>query len=324
MKKSLQVTNYRYPLGYGTSLATCRHSYFFPKNPRYYYIFLEALEGITCLLTWNIITGGERMRALWRGSISFGLVNVPVKMYAATERKSLSFRQIHKTCGTPIRYEKVCPFCNRKVEDDEIARGYEYEKGKFVVIEEKDLESIPDETTRTIDIVDFVDLAEIDPVYFDRSYFLGPEETGQKAYLLLFEALKKTGKIAIAKVMIRSKQHLACVRPYGENRLVMETMFYPDEVRDAGEIPISPGVKLHENEIKMAVQLIDSLSADFRPEKYTDEYRKAMLDIIRAKVEGEEIKVPPGREEKVVDLMEALKASLAMVEKEKRKKAATS
>lgn len=260
------------------------------------------------------------MRALWRGSISFGLVNVPVKMYAATEKKSLSFRQIHKACGTPIRYEKVCPFCNRKVEDDEIGRGYEYEKGKFVLLDEKDFESIPDEATRTIDIVDFVDLVEIDPVYFDRSYFLGPEETGQKAYLLLYEALKKTGKIAIAKVMIRSKQHLACIRPYGEKRLVMETMFYPDEVRDAGEIPVSNAVKLHENEVKMAEQLINSLSAEFKPEKYTDEYRKAMLDIIRAKVEGgEEVKVPAGREEKVVDLMEALKASLAMVEKDKKK-----
>lgn len=259
------------------------------------------------------------MRALWRGSISFGLVNVPVKMYAATERKSLSFRQIHRACGTPIRYEKVCPFCNRKVEDDEIVRGYEYEKGKFVVIEEKDLESIPDETTRTIDIVDFVNLSEIDPVYFDRSYFLGPEETGQKAYILLFEALKKRGKIAIAKVMIRSKQHLACVRPYGEKHLVMETMFYPDEVRSAGDVPILPDVKLHENEVKMAVQLIDSLSSDFKPEKYADEYRKAVLEIIRAKVEGEEVKVPLGREEKVVDLMEALKASLAMVEREKEK-----
>jgi len=260
------------------------------------------------------------VRALWRGSISFGLVNVPVRMYAATERKSVSFRQIHRECGTPIRYEKVCPACNRKVEEDEIARGYEYEKGRFVIIEDKDLEAIPDETTRTIDIIDFVDLKEIDPVYFDHSYFLGPEETGQKAYLLLFEALRKTGKIAIAKVMIRAKQSLACLRPYGENQLVIETMFYPDEVRDAGEITVSPGIKLHENEIKMAVQLIDSLAAEFRPEKYTDEYRKALLDIIRAKVEGQEIKIPAPREEKVVDLMEALKASLAMVEEEKGKK----
>lgn len=260
------------------------------------------------------------MRALWRGSVSFGLVNVPVRMYAATEKKSISFRQIHKKCGTPIQYEKVCPNCGGKVEDDEIVRGYEYEKGKFVIIDEKDLEGIPDETTRTIDIVDFVDLRDIDPVYFDHSYFLGPEETGQKAYILLRKAMEEAGKIAVAKVVIRAKQSLACLRPYGKNYLVMETMYYPEEVRDAGEIPFSPDVKLHENEVKMAVQLVSSLSTEFKPEKYTDEYRRALLDIIRAKIEGKEVSIPAPREEKVVDLMEALKASLALAEKEKREK----
>ncbi|MDK2879661.1 MAG: end-binding protein Ku [Thermoanaerobacteraceae bacterium] len=260
------------------------------------------------------------MRALWRGSISFGLVNVPIKMYAATEKKNISFRQLHRECGTPIKYEKVCPTCGRKVEEDEIARGYEYEKGKFVIIEDKDLESIPDETTRTIDIVDFVDLRDIDPIYFDHSYFLGPEETGQKAYILLRKAMEEAGKIAVAKVVIRAKQSLACLRPYGENYIIMETMYYPEEVRDVGEIPVSPDVKLHENEVKMAVQLVSSLSTEFKPEKYTDDYRKALLDIIRAKVEGEEIRIPAPREEKVVDLMEALKASLALAEKEKQEK----
>ncbi|MDI3481661.1 MAG: end-binding protein Ku [Tepidanaerobacteraceae bacterium] len=263
------------------------------------------------------------MRALWRGSISFGLVNVPVKMYAATEKKSISFRQIHKQCKTPIKYEKVCPACGRKVEDDEIVRGYEYEKGKFVIIDDKDLESIPDEATRTIDIVDFVDLKEIDPIYFDHSYFLGPEETGQKAYVLLKKAMEETGKIAVAKVVIRAKQSLACLRPYGENHMVMETMFYPEEVRNAAEIPVSSEVKLNENEVKMAVQLVSSLSEKFSPEKYTDEYRKALLEIIKAKVEGEEIVIPAAREEKVVDLMEALKASLAITEKEKQEKKKT-
>lgn len=258
------------------------------------------------------------MRALWRGSISFGLVNVPVKMYAATEKMNISFRQIHKECKTPIKYEKVCPACGRKVEEDEIARGYEYEKGKFVIIDDRDLESIPDEATRTIDIVDFVDLRDIDPVYFDHSYFLGPEETGKKAYILLKRAMEEAGKIAVARVVIRSKQSLACLRPYGENHLVMETMFYPEEVRNAAEIPVSSDVKLHENEVKMAVQLVSSLSARFSPEKYTDEYRKALLEIIKAKVEGEEIVIPAAREDKVVDLMEALKASLALAEKEKQ------
>ncbi|MDD4569618.1 MAG: Ku protein [Tepidanaerobacteraceae bacterium] len=260
------------------------------------------------------------MRAMWRGSISFGLINVPIKMYAATEKKNISFRQIHRECGTPIHYEKTCSTCGRKVEDDEIARGYEFEKGRYVIIEDKDLESIPDETTRTVDIIDFVDLVNIDPIYYDRSYFLGPEETGQKAYVLLKKAMEEGGKIAIAKVVIRSKQSLACIRPYGEKHLVMETMFYPDEVRKVEEVPISPQAKLHENEVKMAIQLVSSLSTSFVPDKYTDDYRQAMIEIIRAKVEGEEISIPAPREEKVVDLMEALKASLELAEKEKKEK----
>ena len=261
------------------------------------------------------------MRAMWRGSISFGLVNVPIKMYAATEKKSISFRQIHRECGTPIRYEKMCPHCDRRVEEGEIGRGYEVEKGRFVIIEDADLEAIPDETTRTIDIIDFVDLKDIDPVYFDHSYFLGPEETGQKAYILLRKAMEEGEKIAIAKVVIRSKQSLAALRPHGDHHLMMETMFYPDEVRDAGEIPISTDVKLHDNEVKMAVQLVTSLSTEFEPGKYTDDYRRALLDIIRAKAEGEAVTIQAPREEKVVDLMEALKASLALAEKEKKGKA---
>jgi len=240
-------------------------------------------------------------------------------MYAATEKKNISFRQLHKECGTPIHYEKVCPTCGKKVEEEDIVRGYEYEKGKYVIIQDKDLESIPDETTRTIDIIDFVDIKDIDPIYYDHSYFLGPEDTGQKAYILLRKAMQESNKIAIAKVVIRSKQSLASLRPYGQNHLIMNTMFFPDEVQNVEEIPISPDVKIHENEIRMAVQLIQSLATEFDPTKYTDEYRKAMLDIITAKIEGEEVKIPAPREEKVVDLMEALKASLALAEKEKAK-----
>lgn len=257
------------------------------------------------------------MRALWRGSVSFGLINVPVKMYASTEKKSVNFRQIHRECGTPIRYEKICPNCNRKVQEDEIARGYEFEKGKYVIIEDKDLENIPDKTARTIDIIDFVDLKDIDPIFYDHSYFLGPEDTGQKAYILLRKAMEEGGKIAIAKVVIRSKQSLACIRPYGKSHLMMETMFYPDEVRNVEEIPLTVQAEPHENEVKMAIQLVNSLSTDFVPEKYTDDYRSALLNIIQAKVEGQEITAPAPKEEKVIDLMEALKASLALAEKEK-------
>lgn len=258
------------------------------------------------------------MRALWRGSISFGLINVPVKMYAATEKKNVRFRQIHRECNTPIKYEKVCPTCNRKIKDEEIARGYEYEKGKFVIIDEKDLEDLPDKAKRTIDIIDFVDLKEIDPIYYSKSYFLGPEEASQKAYSLLKRAMQEKGKIAIAKVKIRNKQSLACLRPYGDFNMIMETMFYPDEVRSVKDIPMpATDVKPDEKELEMAIQLIGSLSTEFDPEKYTDDYRVAMIDKIREKIEKEDVKIPTPGDEKVIDLMEALKASLDIAEKQK-------
>lgn len=258
------------------------------------------------------------MRALWRGSISFGLINVPVKMYAATEKKNVNFRQIHKECNTPIKYEKMCPRCNRKITEEEIARGYEYEKGKFVIIDEKDLEDLPDKTKRTIDIVDFVSLDEIDPIYYSKSYFLGPEETSQKAYTLLNKAMQEKGKIAIAKVKIRNRQSLACLRPYNKSNLIMETMFYPDEVRNVEDVPKFSEITPDEKELEMATKLIESLATTFDPQKYTDDYRIAMLNKIREKVEKEDIKVATPDDEKVVDLMEALKASLAIAEKQKK------
>lgn len=259
------------------------------------------------------------MRTMWKGSISFGLVNVPIKLFSATESKSVKFRQLHKECLNPIQYKKWCPVCDREIGLEEIVNGYEYTKGKFVVISEQDLERIPDETTRTIDIVDFVDLAEIDPIYFDRSYYISPDEIGVKAFTLLKRAMDEAGKIAIAKVVIRSKQNLACIRSFGDKYMVLETMYYPDEVRPVSDLPAIPEPKIHDNEIKMAVQLISSLSAGFDPAKYTDEYRKALLDIIQAKVEGEEVRVPEAREPgKIVDLMDALRASIAAVEKEKK------
>lgn len=258
------------------------------------------------------------LRSMWKGSISFGLVNVPVKLYSATESKSIKFRYLHEKCLTPIEYRKYCPVCEQEVDAEQIVRGYEYERGRFVVIDEKDLEKIPEPDTHTIDIIDFVDLAEIDPIYFDRSYFLAPEETGHKAYVLLRDAMRETSKIAIAKVVIRSKQNLACVRVYGEGHLVMETMFYPEEIRDVKGLPELKQPELHANEIKMATQLIGSLSEKFDPAKYTDDYRSALLEIIEKKIEGEEIMTPAVKETgRVVDLMEALKASLEAVEREK-------
>lgn len=260
------------------------------------------------------------MRTLWKGAISFGLVNVPIKLFTATERKTLKFHFLHQECLTPIEYQRHCPRCGREVENSEIVRGYEYEKGKYVVMKEEDFEQIPADNTRTIDIVDFVDLKDIDPIYFDKSYYLAPEETGRKAYTLLIKSMEETGKIAIAKIVIRSKESLAALR-VRDGVMVLETMFYPDEIRSAeGLLDMDKEIKIHDNEKKMAVSLINNLAAPFQPEKYTDEYRRALLEIIRAKVEGQEITIPEKPAAgKVVNLMEALKASIELAQKEREK-----
>ncbi|HJV46403.1 MAG TPA: Ku protein [Bacillota bacterium] len=252
------------------------------------------------------------MHTMWKGSISFGLVNIPVKMFSATEDKDIRFRHLHKDCGTPIKYSKTCPHCEREVQMNEIVKGYEYEPGRFVVISDEDIDAITPETRKTIEILDFVSLDQIDPIYFDKTYFLSPNETGDKAYVLLREAMQRTGKIAIAKITIRSKESLAAVRLY-QNCIVMETIFYPDEVRPVEQVPGLPTqLAVSEAEMNMAVQLIENLATDFDASKYNDDYRHKLLDLIHAKVEGEQVQEAPEipRAVKVVDLMAALQASL--------------
>jgi DNA end-binding protein Ku len=258
------------------------------------------------------------MRPVWKGAVSFGLVNIPVKMYTASEDKSIKFKYLHSKCNTPLKYQRTCPRCKQEVEWAEIVRGYEYQKERFVVMQDEDFEAIPTEKTRTIDILDFCRLEEIDPIYYEKSYYLGPEETGKKAYNLLVGALKETNRVAVAKVVIRSKQALAALRIYN-NVLIMETMKYPDEVRSQQEVPgIDRDILAGERETKMATQLVENMTADFSPEKYTDDYRQGLLDIIQGKLQGEEplpSSAPPP--EGVADLMESLRASLEAIEKER-------
>lgn len=258
------------------------------------------------------------MRPVWKGAVSFGLVNIPVKMYTASEDKSIKFKYLHSKCNTPLKYQRTCPRCKQEVEWAEIVRGYEYQKDKFVVMQDEDFEAIPTEKIRTIDILDFCRLEEIDPIYYEKSYYLGPEETGKKAYNLLVGALKETNRVAVAKVVIRSKQALAALRIYN-NVLVMETMKYPDEVRSQLEVPgIDRDILVGERETKMATQLVETMTADFSPEKYTDDYRQGLLDIIQNKLQGEEplpSNAPPP--EGVADLMESLRGSLEAIEKER-------
>lgn len=258
------------------------------------------------------------MHTVWKGAISFGLVNIPIRMFTATEERDIRFRQLHKECHTPIKYAKKCPHCDREVESSEIVRGFEYEKGHFVVIDDADLETITPDTRRAIEILDFVNLEEIDPVYFDKSYFLSPQETGEKAYALLRAAMQQTGKIAVAQVTMRNRQSLAVVRLY-EHCIMLETIFYPDEVRPVHQVPALPeaDTQLADNELKMAAELIENMTTPFEPAKYTDEYRAQLKALIEKKLEGEEIAVSPAAPRaNVIDLMQALKESLAATGKE--------
>jgi DNA end-binding protein Ku len=248
---------------------------------------------------------------MWKGSISFGLVNIPVNMYAATEDKDIKFRYLHRDCHTPIKYVRTCPNCNKEVEMEEIVKGFEYEPGRFVIVKDEELNAISPEKSKTVDIIDFVNLNEIDPIYFNKSYFLAPNETGTKAFGLLKKAMEETGKIAVAKMMIRSSQTLAVIRVY-QKGLLLETIFFPDEVRSQQMVPNLPDeAAVDEKELAIATQLIDQLSVPFEPDKYTDDYRIALTEMIQRKIEGEEIEeAPKVAKANIVDLMDALQASL--------------
>jgi DNA end-binding protein Ku len=256
------------------------------------------------------------MHTVWKGAISFGLVHVPVKMFSATEDKDISLRYIHKECGNPLSYVRKCPVCDKEVAWEEIGKGYEYEKGKFVLFDKEELDQLTEEGTKNITILDFVDLTEIDPMYFQKTYYLSPDQAGTNAYRLLMEAMRQTGKIGIAKISIRSKSSLAAIRVL-EECLAIETIFYPDEIRPVSQVPNLPeaGTAVNEKELDMAKLLIDQLSTAFEPSKYTDDYRQRMLDLISHKVAGEEFHIVPARQEtNVIDLMAALQASIEAVQ----------
>ncbi len=253
------------------------------------------------------------MHTVWKGSISFGLVNIPVKMFTATEDKDIRFKYIHKECHTPVKYKKTCPACNKDVQPEDIVKGYEYEPGRFVILTDEDFDSIEIKSEKTVEILDFVKLEEVDPIYFDKTYFLGPQETGGKAYTLLREALSGKQRIAVAKITIRDRESLAVIRVYN-NVLVLETIFYPDEVRDSKQVPGVPeNLQTTKAELDMATQLIDNLTTVFDPSKYSDTYRERLLEKINAKVEGKDFVVKKETDkENIVSLMEALKQSIQM------------
>jgi DNA end-binding protein Ku len=258
-------------------------------------------------------------RSIWTGAISFGLVTVPVKLYSAVSRKTVRFHQLNGKTGVRIQQKRVDPTTGDEVAYEDIVKGYELTPDRYVLIEPGELEALDPKKTKSIEIEDFVALDDIDPIYYDHPYYLAPGPGGAKPYRLLLEAMRETGRVAIATVVIRSKQQLVAVRPIGEHALGMATMVFPDEVIDADtidEIEAVEDIEINERELAIAEQLVESLAADFDPDKYRDTYREEVLALIERKAAGEHIAVQPDAEEEeaeVPDLMSALKASLDAV-----------
>ncbi|MGH9177786.1 MAG: Ku protein [Acidimicrobiales bacterium] len=260
-------------------------------------------------------------RSIWGGAISFGLVNVPVKLFTAVRKKDVRFHQLHRPDGARINQKRVCSNDGDEVAYEDIVKGYEIAKGQYVVIEPEELEALDPESTHTIDIEDFVQLDQIDPLFFDASYYVVPDSRGEKAYRLLLESMKEAGKVGIARVVMRTKQYLVAIRPV-EDVLVMSTMNFADEVVPESELDGLPGssANVSDRELTMAKQLIESLSTDFDPGKYQDTYREKVLELIEQKAEGKEVVAQPEPKAAtpVVDLMAALEASLAAAKGEKK------
>jgi DNA end-binding protein Ku len=261
-------------------------------------------------------------RAIWKGSISFGLVNIPIALYPATRREELKFRLLRKGDLSPVNYKRVAEKDGKEVPWDQIVKGYEYEKGKYVVLKDEDFERVDLEATQTVDIQDFVAQEEIDPMFFYKPYYLEPQKGGDKAYALLRDALKDSGKVGIAKVVIKTRQYLAGVKP--ENgALVLELMHFADELADAGKLHVPKKTEVGKREMNMAKSLIDSMSSKWNPQKYRDEYREALMEVIEEKVEagGKEIEEKPKRTlkpTKVIDLVSVLQKSLEQTGEKKK------
>ena len=283
---------------------------------RGYKIFGAADAASTEAHLW----GDRGVRPSWTGYVSFGLVTIPVKLYTATEQKDVRFRLLHTVCHTPIKNQRFCPQCDKVIEWADVVRGYEVSKGRFVLVTDEELEHIPIDTSGNVNIAGFVNLQEIDPIYYERTYYVAPDDGGAKAFLLLEEALREANRVAIGKVVIREKEQLVTLRPF-QKAMVLSTLFYADEVRSLSGIEELPAeATVHPNERKMAVQLVENLAMEFKIEEFKDEYRGALMELLDAKGKGEEIAAPkeaaaPG---KVIDLMEALKRSVEMAQDRRR------
>ena len=260
------------------------------------------------------------MRTIWNGSINFGLVNIPIGLAVAQQRKDVSFRTLHRECGTPIKQKRWCPVHERDVEADELVKGWEFAKGQFVLVEESDLEAVALTRSQSIDIKKFVDLEDVDPIYFDRAYYLAPADAAaqRRPYVLLLRAMQEANVAAIGKFVLWGKENLCLIRPLGES-LALETLYYAEDIRVRDEIDDAVGeTQVEDPELEMARQLVASLVGEFDPEEFVNEYRGELKAMLEAKLAGEEIVAPEQPEPaKVVDLMEALKESVAQARKQK-------
>ncbi len=255
------------------------------------------------------------MRTIWNGSINFGLVNIPIGLAVAQQRKDVSFRTLHRECGTPIKQKRWCPVHERDVEPDELVKGWEFAKGQYVIVEESDLEAMALTRSQSIEIDRFVPMSEVDPIYFDRTYYLAPAENDaqRKPYVLLLEAMKKTELGAVGKFILWGKENLCLIRPLGDS-LALETLFYAEDVRERKEIDEAVAdTKVGKAELDMAVQLVDNLKGSFVPTDFANDYREQLRAMLEAKLAGKEITIPEVAESaEVIDLMDALKQSVAM------------
>ena len=257
-------------------------------------------------------------RPLWKGAISFGMVTIPVRLYTATDEKDVRFNMLHETDHARIKQKRFCAEEDIELDNDEIVKGYEISPGRYVIMEDEDFEKVPVNTTHTIDITDFVSLEKIDPILYQKTYYLEPEEIGQKPFALLMRALQETDRVAIAKVTLRQKEQLCSLRIY-EDTIALETMFYADEVRSTQDLNL-PGdkLKIDDRELAMAKSLVEMLTTeDFDYEQHKDNYREALLEIIRMKSEGQTIETPEPIVPKITDLTEALRASVEAIRKQK-------
>jgi DNA end-binding protein Ku len=251
---------------------------------------------------------------VWKGHLTFGLVSFPIRLYSAARGESISFNQLHKTDNSRVKQVLYCVAEDKPIPRSEIVKGFEYEKDRYVVIEDEEVKKVAPQTAKVMEIQEFVKAGQVDPIYFETSYYMAPDEAGEKPYALLFDALKRTGYVGIAKVAMHNREHVVILRP-GEKGVLMHTMYYQHEIRQVDEFRTDLSL-VKEKELTLATSLIEALAGEFEPQKYKDDYRENLLRMIEAKKQGEEVvATPEPQQAKVVDILEALKASLAMAKK---------